>query len=500
MVPVQTGEAMENHSLARRAPHVRRARLLVVGVAFLAACATNPVTGKKQLVLISEAQEIDMGRAADKDVVSSIGLYPDDGLQKYVQALGSRIAATTERPGLPWTFRVVDDASVNAFAIPGGFVYVTRGILTHLNSEAELTAILGHEIGHVTARHSVSQMSKQQLVQVGLVAGTVLSPDFARFGDLAQTGLGLLFLKFSRSDEAQADQLGFKYMLAGGYDPRKMENVFRMLQGVTRQAESGGRLPQWMSSHPDPENREAWAVRTVAGLNRDLSGLAVNRPAYLRRVDGMVFGENPREGLFQGTSFRHPDLAFRIDFPAGWKGINQKQAVAAESAKQDAVVVLQLAAQSSARAAAEKFFTEQGVVAGEPWARQVGGFPTVGYAFRAQSDQTALRGLAAWVEYQGRVYQLLGYATEQRWPDYESAVANAIGSFRRETDPAVLNVKPFRLGLVQLTRQETLDALLKDYPSTVSPQVVALINDLQGAAAVPAGDSFKRVTGGPGSR
>jgi predicted Zn-dependent protease len=474
-------------------------RLTIVGAAFLVACATNPVTGKKQLVLISEAQEIEMGRAADKDVIASIGLYPDDGLQQYVQGLGSRIASTTERPGLPWTFRVVDDASVNAFAIPGGFVYVTRGIMTHLNSEAELTAVLGHEIGHVTARHSVSQMSKQQLAQVGLVAGMVLSPEFAQFGDLAQTGLGLLFLKFSRSDESQADQLGFKYMLAGGYDPRKMQSVFRMLEGVTQQ-EQAGRLPQWMSSHPNPENREAWAAKSVAGLNRDLSGLAVNRPAYLRRLDGMVFGENPREGIFQGTSFRHPDLAFRIDFPAGWKGINQKDSVAGQSPQQDAVVALRLATQSSARAAAEQFFTQQGVTAGEPWTRQVGGFPTVSYAFRAQSDQTAIRGLGAWVEYQGRVYQILGFSTEARWPAYERPVAASINSFGRETDPALLNVRPFRLSLVQLKRQETLDALLRDYPSTVSPQIVALINDLQGAAAVPAGESFKRVTGGPGAK
>ena len=153
---------------------------------WVVACATNPVTGKRQLALISEAQEIEMGREADKDVVASIGLYPDESMQHYVQALGARIAAATERPNLPWTFRVVDDAAVNAFAIPGGFIYVTRGIMTHLNSEAELAAILGHEIGHVTARHSVSQMSKQQLAQVGLAAGMILSPEFAQFGNLAQ--------------------------------------------------------------------------------------------------------------------------------------------------------------------------------------------------------------------------------------------------------------------------------------------------------------------------
>ncbi len=223
---------------------------------WVVACATNPVTGKRQLALISEAQEIEMGREADKDVVASIGLYPDESLQRYVQDLGTRIAATTERPNLPWTFRVVDDAAVNAFAIPGGFIYVTRGIMAHLNSEAELAAILGHEIGHVTARHSVSQMSKQQLAQVGFAAGMILSPEFAQFGNLAQAAMGLMFMKFSRSDESQSDALGLKYMMAGGYDPRELVDVFTMLDGLSQQS-GAGRLPQWMSTHPDPENRQA---------------------------------------------------------------------------------------------------------------------------------------------------------------------------------------------------------------------------------------------------
>src|SRR5437773_11917983 len=162
-------------------------------------CATNPATGARQLMLISESQEIAMGRDYDKQVVASIGLYPDSGLQRYLQQFGTRLAATSERPNLPWTFRVVDDPVVNAFALPGGFIYVTRGIFAHLNSEAELAGVVGHEIGHVTARHSVSQLSKQQLAQIGLVAGMIVRPELARFGDLAQAGMQLMFLKFGRS-------------------------------------------------------------------------------------------------------------------------------------------------------------------------------------------------------------------------------------------------------------------------------------------------------------
>lgn len=462
---------------------------------WVVACATNPVTGKRQLALISEAQEIAMGREADKDVVASIGLYPDESMQRYVQTLGARIAATTERPDLPWTFRVVDDAAVNAFAIPGGFIYVTRGIMAHLNSEAELAAILGHEIGHVTARHSVSQMSQQQLAQVGFAAGMILSPKFAQFGDMAQVAMGLMFMKFSRSDESQSDALGMKYMMAGGYDPRALVDVFGMLDGLSQQS-SAGRLPQWMSTHPDPENRQVWATKAVAGLQTDLSRLAVNRPEYLGRLDGMMFGDNPREGFFRDASFRHPDMAFRMDFPQGWKSSNQKQSVGAISPNEDAIVVLQLAPAPNGQEAAQKFFSQQGVEPGESSRRQIGGFPAVVSTFRVQTEQGYLRGLVAWIDYQQRVFQILGYTPEARWNQYSNVFDASIASFGRETDPAVLNVQPRRLTIVNLNRAATLETLLRDYPSTANAQTVALINNLQGTASLSAGDQFKRVVGG----
>ena len=478
----------------RRTPSFRLCSVTLCCV-WAVACATNPVTGKRQLALISEAQEIQMGRDADKDVAASIGLYSDESMQRYVQDLGARLAATTERPDLPWTFRVVDDASVNAFAIPGGFIYVTRGIMTHLNSEAELAAILGHEIGHVTARHSVSQMSKQQLAQVGFAAGMIFSPEFAQYGNIAQVAMGLMFMKFSRSDESQSDALGMKYMMAGGYDPRTLVGVFGMLDALSQQS-SAGRLPQWMSTHPDPENRQAWATKAVAGLQTDLSRLNVNRPGYMRRLDGMMFGENPREGFFQDASFRHPEMAFRMDFPQGWKSSNEKQAVGAVSPNEDAIVVLQLAPAPTAQQAAQKFFSQQGIESGQSSRRQIGGYAAVTSTFRVQTEQGYLRGLVAWIDYQERVFQILGYTPEARWNQYSNVFAASIDSFSRETDPAVLNVQPRRLKIVDLNRAATLETLLRDYPSSVNPQTVALINNLQGATTLAAGDQFKRVVGG----
>src|SRR5438093_2285037 len=227
---------------------------LLVAVAVAAGCAVNPATGSRQLMLVSASQEIALGRDYDQQVAASIGIYPDSELQRYIQQFGARLAASSERPNLPWSFRVVDDPVVNAFALPGGFIYVTRGILAHLNSEAELAGVVGHEIGHVTARHTASRITKQQLAQVGLAVGSIASPQLERYAGLASTALGVLFLKYSRNDESQADHLGLRYMRRGNYDPREMPNVFRMLDRVSA-AQSGGRIPEWLATHPNPEHR-----------------------------------------------------------------------------------------------------------------------------------------------------------------------------------------------------------------------------------------------------
>src|SRR5213076_2108003 len=326
----------------------------VLAAGLVAACATNPATGARQIMLVSESQEIAMGRDYDRQVVASIGLYPDSGLQRYIQQFGTRLAATSERPDLPWTFRVVDDPVVNAFALPGGFIYVTRGILAHLNSEAELAGVVGHEIGHVTARHSVSQMTKQQLAQLGLAVGAIASPDAGRYAGLASQALGVLFLKYSRDDESQADELGLRYLRRAAYDAREMPHVFEMLARVS-QAQGGGRVPEWLATHPDPENRRSRIERDIAAGPQSSAGTAVNRDSYLQRLDGLVFGTNPREGYFKGGEFFHPDLRFWIAFPAGWKTSNEKEAVAAVSPDQDALVELSLAKEASADAAARAF-------------------------------------------------------------------------------------------------------------------------------------------------
>lgn len=474
------------------------AAMLAFG-ALLTACATNPVTGKQQLALMSEAQEIELGRQSDQQVVASIGLYPDQKLQQYVQSLGSKLAAASERPNLPWTFRVVDDASVNAFALPGGFIYVTRGIMAHLNSEAELVSVMGHEIGHVTARHSVSQMSKQQLAGLGLNLAMIFVPQARPYGDLANQGLGLMFLKFSRQDEAQADDLGLKYLVQAGYDPRPMTEVFSLLERVS-QASSAGRLPQWLASHPDPSRRRETIGGEIAALNQDWSGRPVARDAYLQRIDGVVYGTDPRNGFFQGNAFYHPGLAFQIQFPEGWKVRNEKDVVAAVSPNQDAILALSLSGAGSPQEAARKFLSQQGVQQGQAWRREIGGMNAESFAFAANTEQGQLSGLAAWVTHGGKVYQILGYTLADRAQSYSNAITGSIASFDRVTDRRILEVQPARVDIVKLQRGESLEGFVRDYPSSVPPATVALVNNLGSNSSLQAGESYKRITGGAGGR
>ncbi len=471
---------------------VLRRPAAIFSLGALVACATNPATGKRQLMLVSEGQEASMGLEADQQFHGLYGDFPDRALQSYVESVAKPLAAVSERPGLPWTFRVVDDPQVNAFALPGGYIYVTRGILAHMNSEAELAAVLGHEIGHVTARHSASAQSKQLLGMVGLGVGMILSPTLREGGDALSSAFGLLFLKFGRDQESQADSLGLRYIVRKDYKPEEMLDVFRMLDGVTTAA-GGDRMPNWLSTHPAPPNRLADMTRAIQ--EQHVTGTRVGREEFIRQIDGLTFGENPREGFFRGQEFLHPDMAFRLTFPTGWAKQNEKQGVSAMSAAKDAMIQLTVAT-GEPEAAAAAFAGKQGVQAGRIDRRSINGFPAATFEFAIQDQQNGnLGGTVTFLRHGATTFQLLGYAAEARYPSYRSAFNNWAGSFERLTDPRVLSVQPLRLKIETLRAASTLGSLARQWNSPVSPETLALINAVSLSEPLPAGTQVKRVAG-----
>jgi predicted Zn-dependent protease len=462
-----------------------------------AGCATNPVTGRRQLSLVPEGQEIQMGQQAAVQVSREIGLVPDSTLQRYVQGLGATLGAASERPALPWTFRVVDDPTPNAFALPGGYIFLTRGMLALMNSEAELVTVLGHEIGHVTAKHQVTMMSRAQLAQLGLGLGTVLVPELQNLGGLASGGLQLLFLRYSRDAERQADELGFRYAVAQRYEPREMARVFQSLQRVseTERSRSGrSPLPGYLASHPGEPERIAAVQRRAAQVPAG-TATRVERAAYLQRLSGMVYGENPRQGYFQQNVFLHPDLRFSIVFPADWRTQNLPQAVTGMSPRQDAVLQLSLAEQAtSAEDAARRFFSQQGVQAGQGGRTTVNGLSATVVYFQAQTQQGILGGIAQFVEHNGRVYQVLAFAPGQMARQYEGVFRQALGSFSPVTDPAVLNIRPNRIRIVRVPQAMTLADFHRRYPSMIPVEELAIINQVAApTTTIPAGTLLKQV-------
>ena len=472
----------------------RLCQLAACAVALVSAgCATNPVTGERQFSLISESQEIAMGQAAAAEVRQTIGLVDDRALQEYVSGTGMPLARNSERPRLPWSFEVVDDPTPNAFALPGGFIFVTRGMLNLMDSQAELASVLGHEIGHVTARHSATAISRQQLAQLGVGLGGIFFPEVQPFGQAIGAGLGLLFLKHGRDAERQADQLAVQYALSGNYDIRETVDVFRSLQRAGDRQR--GALPTWLSTHPAPEERIDRFEQYIATAG-GRTGTVVDRAEYLNHIDGLTYGTNPRQGFFRDQVFYHPDLQFRFTLPPGWQGQNLTQAVEAISPNRDAAMVLMIARAEQPAAAARQLAAQQNVRVLRSSAERINGLSSVVSLFDAATEGGAVRGIAAHIAFRGRVYELIGYAPMERFASNSRVLERALNSFAPVTDRATLAIQPRRIDVLRLPRSMTVAEFAREYRSGIPIEELALINQVDGAnATFAAGSLVKRVVG-----
>jgi predicted Zn-dependent protease len=476
---------------------VARTLKLALVAALALSCAKNPVTGKRELMLVSEAQEIEMGRQAASEIPRVLGLVQDPEIEQRVARLGMQIARSSERPSLPWEFHVVDSPVVNAFALPGGFVYLTRGILVHMNSEAEMAGVLGHEIGHITARHSAQQISQSQLAGLGLGLGMIFVPEVRPLGNILESGLGLLFLKFGRDDETEADRLGVRYAMEEGYDPRRMAEFFDVLERT--RGEEGGVLPDWLSTHPDPSDREARILEWSLATGVDLSSLRVDEEDFKLALQGMTYGENPREGFMNGSTFMHPDMRFQIEFPPRFEVENTRRAVYASNRE----AALQMTASRNAGAAspsahAARVFQGSGLEVGRGSSLTIGGFPAFIAPFRAQSGGTLLQGEAAFIRDGQTMYELFVYAPADRYAQWRRMLLDTVSSFSRLRDPRALEVQPQRIRLYRVPRGTTAKQALLD--SGVVPDqldAVALMNHLLPTDPVEAGSLLKTVTRPP---
>jgi len=483
---------------------MRLRHTLPLALLLLSGCAsqTNLITGQQQRGAYSWSQEVQIGTETDPQIIAQYGLYDEPALTAYVERIGQRVLEASayglettpaEVRNTPFHFRVLDSPVVNAFALPGGYIYVTRGLLAHLDNEAQLAVVLGHEVGHVLGHHSSRQAAGAQLGTIGLLGAAILGEVIAPgrgvgegIANYAGAGLQLLFLRHSRDDERQADEAGVAYAELAGYDAASASRLFTALARIG-QAE-GQSLPAFLSTHPDPAGRE----QTIPQLAAQYDGTEVNADAFLSHIDGMILGDDPRQGFVEGNVFYHPELRFRFTVPSGWQVNNGASSVQIAEPNGHAALELTLSDQQTVDAAAQAFLAQEGVQVTEQQRGSVGS-RSLRLVGTATTQQGSLGFVVYFIEYSGRVYRFHGIAPVASFQTYGSTMDGAIRSFDRLTDGRYLDREPVRIDVVRPSRAGAFSSFLRGRPDPygLTPDRLAIMNQTDLNATVPAGTPLK---------
>jgi predicted Zn-dependent protease len=478
---------------------VRKQLSVAALLAVVAACATNPVTGRREVSFMSEAQEIGIGQEADPQIREEMGVYNDADLQAYINEIGQRMAKISERPNLPWRFTLVDAPVVNAFAVPGGFIYITRGIMPFLDNEAELAGVIGHEIGHVTARHSAQQYTRQVSGTVGLAALSIFVPAARPFGQLGGQALGVLFLRYGRDDELQADELGARYEATLGWDPAGVPAFLTTLGRLDEAGAERRGVPGWLSTHPEPLARVQDIQPTVAKLKTGRTTFDTNREAFTRRIDGIMYGDNPEQGITRGNVFLHPPLRFRIEFPTGWDIQNAPQQVLAKAPGADIFQLLQLVQKPQGRNIQEIALNSMS-----------------GAGFRGEGQPTTINGLSAFVGvYQGQieglgsvvvrgahiahnnnVFFVAGIMPQSLFQQADGAILTSIRTFRSLSAAEADAIRPNRVDLYVVRAGDTWASIADRSGGVIKPNTLAVMNNASPTSQPEVGSRIKIVVAG----
>ena len=479
------------------------AALLVLGSG-CGVSSYNAVTGETTRGAYTWAQEVQIGQQSDPQIIAQYGLYNDPALQAYVEEMGQAVLQTSaytdpstdaEIRNTPFHFRLLDSPVVNAFALPGGYIYVTRGLMSYLENEAQLAVVLGHEIGHVLARHASRQALSQQRGQFVLLGGAIAGGVLGG-GDLAQgileygsTGVQLMFLSYGREAERESDRAGVAYAEFAGYDAAEAARFFRSLGRLSSEG-GGGSLPSFLSTHPDPAEREQTIPQLAAQYD---SGTEVNTESYLARIENIVIGEDPRQGFVENNTFYHPELRFEFNIPQGWQVQNTAAAVIMQEPNGGAAIQMTLSQEASASAAYQKLAQMQGVTIQGNDRTSIAGNTAYVAEGVAQQQNGNIGFAATYIEYGGNVYEFLGLTSTQSYSQYRSALRGVPASFERLTSSSALNRQPSRLEVVTLRSATTLRSLLSNrtLPLGVTAQQMAIANEVELDTRLEAGTRVK---------
>lgn len=482
--------------------------IVIVSLGF-GGCVTleqNPVSGNKRAYGYSWEQEVQIGKESDPEIIAQYGLYENEELANYVSQLGQELVEvshlrrddTPEKfKNTPFTFRVLNSPVVNAFALPGGYIYVTRGLLGHLNNEAQLAVVLGHEIGHVAARHASQRAMQQQFGQLAIIGGAVLGESFGYDGQsilqLSSQTAQLMFLKYGRDDERESDALGVEYAAMRHYEASEGADFFTSLKRISET--QGGGIPTLLSSHPDPGERESTIPRLAQEWeSKGYEQNILDKEEFMEMIEGIVYGDNPREGFERDGMFYHPDLEFRFPVPNGFQLINQTTAVIMVNEAQDAIIQFTIDNQNETpESSVRTFLAQEGITVIEQQsfsANSMNGYQ--GIATAQSQDGTELKLKLTAVGYGGNIYRFLSYTTSAQFETYRDRFTTVENGFSQLYDNAILGIQPVKLKLITTSRTAPFSSFLpNELPMDIKPLDIAIINQVDLDQTIQPGTMLK---------
>lgn len=459
---------------------MRQAAIVFILI-LLSSCAINPVTGRKQFVMMSEAQEIAMGKESDPQIMAFFGSYDNPALQKFINEKGQEMVKVSHRAKIAYQFKIVDSPVINAFATPGGYVYFTRGIMAHFNNEAEFAGVLGHEIGHITARHSVIQQRNAMLGQLGIIAGVILVPELSQFVEPLSSGMQLALMSFGREAERESDKLGVEYSSRIGYDASEMAGFFKTLERQEKAA-GGEKIPEFLSTHPSPGERNI-TVEKLAGQWKNklkLTNPKINRENYLKILDGLILGEDPKQGFVENNIFYHPGLKFEFSIPSGWKLQNTPQQVQMAPDNGEALLMMTIAGKGSLDETANQLLEQYKLTLVESKKENINGLNAIRMIADQKQEGGTIRLLSSLIQYEGNIYSLMGIAELSKFNSYQAAFLSTAQNFKSLTNSEKLNRKPEVIRIKTVPQQMTVQAAFQHFKMAASRfEELAVLNGMQ---------------------
>ena len=452
-------------------------------------CAVNPVSGRPEAVLISAEKEKELGAQEAEKVEKSMGLVTDPEIVAYVETVGRRLTKHSPKYDVNYTFKIVDMELPNAFALPGGHVYVSRGLLALVNSEDELAGVMGHEIGHVVGRHAVQRLTRVAATSplriatglAGAAVGIVAPKVGTTISDVGQVASALVIAPHSRDQEREADTVGQNMAASAGWNPEGLTSLLKSLGRDEELRTDEESQSSFFDTHPATDERVAKTKQRALELKvSPAPPIAKDRAALLAKLDGLLVGDNPDKGVFSGDAFVQPVLDFHISFPPGWEKHKTDKFVAARAPGQKALIVLEAVAKGDDPVAVVKQIeNENNTKLLESASQiQINGMPAVQLNAKVNSPDGVMGILLTWISHKGLVYKMTGISPTETFGTYRNFFIKTVASFRPLAEEDLPKILEARLRIVQARNGETLEELEKRSGSVWTPAEIAVANGL----------------------